>query len=86
MACLAIGVDLPRCTARVRADRGLARLDGDLFGNQASQLRPATAGAQAAILGTLWLMVGTALIALPIGMLAAVYLEEYADGRGGTTG
>ena len=49
-----------------------------MFRNQASQLHPATAGAQA-VLGTLWLMAGTAIIALPIGVLAAVYLEEYAD-------
>lgn len=31
-----------------------------------------------AILGTLWVTVGTALVALPLGVLAAVYLTEYA--------
>ena len=40
---------------------------------------PETAGAQSAITGTLWMMFFTALWALPIGILAAIYLEEYAD-------
>ena len=43
------------------------------------QLRPETAGAQSAILGTLWVIAMTALIALPLGVAAAIYLEEYAD-------
>ncbi|MBD3348531.1 MAG: phosphate ABC transporter permease PstA, partial [Candidatus Eisenbacteria bacterium] len=35
-----------------------------------------------AVVGTLWLLAGTVLIALPLGMGAAVYLSEYArDGR-----
>jgi phosphate transport system permease protein len=36
-------------------------------------------GLQSAITGTLWLIVLTALISLPTGILSAVYLEEYAD-------
>jgi phosphate transport system permease protein len=47
---------------------------------------PRRAGAEGgilpAIVGTVWLVVGTALVALPIGMGAAVYLSEYApEGR-----
>ncbi|GIW73070.1 MAG: phosphate ABC transporter, permease protein PstA [Planctomycetota bacterium] len=35
-----------------------------------------------AIVGTLWLVLGTAAVALPVGMAAAVYLSEYArEGR-----
>jgi phosphate transport system permease protein len=79
MTCLAIGVVFLVVLLAYVLIEGWPRLDADLFRNQASQLRPATAGAQAAILGTLWLMAGTALISLPIGVLAAVYLEEYAD-------
>jgi phosphate transport system permease protein len=79
MACLAIGVIFLVVLLAYVLIEGWPRLDGDLIRNQGSQLRPATAGAQAAILGTLWLMAGTAVIALPIGVLAAVYLEEYAD-------
>ncbi len=79
LACLAVGVIFLVVLLAYVLIEGWPRLDADLFRNQASQLRPATAGAQAAILGTLWLMAGTALIALPIGVLAAVYLEEYAN-------
>jgi phosphate transport system permease protein len=79
LACLAVGVVFLVVLLAYVLIEGWPRLDADLFRNQASQLRPATAGAQAAILGTLWLMAGTALIALPIGVLAAVYLEEYAN-------
>jgi phosphate transport system permease protein len=39
---------------------------------------PARAGARAAILGTLWLMVLTAAITVPLGIGAAIYLEEFA--------
>ncbi|HEX2171697.1 MAG TPA: phosphate ABC transporter permease PstA [Dehalococcoidia bacterium] len=37
------------------------------------------AGVQSAITGTLWVISLTALICLPTGILAAIYLEEYAD-------
>ena len=39
---------------------------------------PARAGARAALLGTLWLMVLTAAITVPLGIGAAIYLEEFA--------
>jgi phosphate transport system permease protein len=38
----------------------------------------AKAGVRAALLGTVWLMALTALITIPIGIGAAVYLEEFA--------
>ncbi len=79
LGCLAVGIVFLVALLIYVLVEGWPRLDADLFRNQASQLRPATAGAQAAILGTLWLMAGTALISLPIGVLTAVYLEEYAD-------
>jgi phosphate transport system permease protein len=40
--------------------------------------RPAAAGIRAALFGTLWMISFTAVIAIPIGVAAAVYLEEYA--------
>ena len=43
--------------------------------------RPEEAGIKSAIVGSLWMMGLTALFAVPVGMGAAVYLEEYA-GRG----
>ena len=35
-------------------------------------------GIYPAIVGTLWITIGTALVALPLGILAALYLTEYA--------
>lgn len=57
----------------------LPRLDLDLLRNMPSTLRPETAGAQSAIMGTLWVISLTALICVPIGVMTAIYLEEYAD-------
>ncbi|MBO6557284.1 MAG: phosphate ABC transporter permease PstA [Pseudomonadales bacterium] len=39
---------------------------------------PEKAGIKSALVGTLWLISLTALISIPVGVLAAVYLEEYA--------
>jgi phosphate transport system permease protein len=43
-----------------------------------SQLQPETAGVRPALLGTLWLMALTLVFAVPVGVGAAVYLEEYS--------
>lgn len=59
--------------------QGLPRLDGDLFTRYSSTVLPATAGARAAILGSMWVIGFTALLAIPLGLAAAVYLEEFAD-------
>jgi phosphate transport system permease protein len=40
--------------------------------------RPAVAGVKSALLGTIWMISLTALVAIPVGVGAAVYLEEYA--------
>ena len=40
--------------------------------------RPEKAGISSAIVGTLWLMGLTAIFAIPMGLGAAIYLEEYA--------
>ena len=42
-------------------------------------LQPEETGFRAGILGTIWLMVTTAVLAIPLGIGAAVYLEEFAD-------
>ena len=60
---------------------GAPRLDANLFTQYDSTLFPNTSGIRAGMLGTLWLMLGTALLAVPLGMAAALYLEEFADGR-----
>jgi phosphate ABC transporter permease subunit PstA len=59
--------------------QGVGRLDGDLLFSYTSQLFPERAGARAAILGTLWVIVTTIVLAVPLGVAAAVYLEEFGD-------
>jgi phosphate transport system permease protein len=56
---------------------GVGRLSWD-FMNSFPSRKPEEAGIKAALFGTLWLMGLTAAFAIPIGVGAAVYLEEYA--------
>jgi phosphate transport system permease protein len=58
---------------------GLPRFDADLFTNPPSTIKPQTAGVRPAILGTLWVIGLMILMVIPLGIGAAVYLEEYAD-------
>ena len=58
---------------------GLPRLDASLFTRYTSQVLPERAGARAAILGSMWVIGTTAVMAIPLGVAAAVYLEEFAD-------
>ena len=51
---------------------------GQVVSNMPSGL-PSKAGAQSAIWGTIWLMVLVAAFTIPVGVGAALYLEEYAD-------
>ena len=57
---------------------GLGRLDSRLFTEYAST-RPRRSGARAAILGSLWVVGFTAVMAIPLGIAAALHLEEFAD-------
>lgn len=56
---------------------GRSRLNWDLIRNMPSA-RPAKAGIQSAIFGSLWVIGTTAALALPTGVAAAIYLEEFA--------
>ncbi|MDA0635475.1 phosphate ABC transporter permease PstA [Nonomuraea sp. MCN248] len=58
---------------------GWPRLDSRLWENMPSIRNPEIAGAQSAITGTLWVISLTAVLTLPTGVAAAIYLEEYAD-------
>jgi phosphate ABC transporter permease subunit PstA len=60
---------------------GSSRFDADLLTAYDSSLRPETTGFRAGILGSVWLMVATAAMAVPLGIAAALYLEEFADNR-----
>ena len=58
--------------------RAWPRLNQDVIWHFPSS-NPEIAGAQSAIYGTIWVISLTALITIPIGVGAAIYLEEYAD-------
>ena len=58
--------------------KGWGQLNWGIVSNFPSSL-PSRAGAQSAIVGTIWLMVIVAATTLPLGVGAAIYLEEYAD-------
>jgi phosphate transport system permease protein len=57
--------------------RGLPTLTWQFLTSFPSRF-PEQAGIKAALVGSLWLLVLTAAIALPVGVAAAVWLEEYA--------
>ena len=59
------------------ASAGGRWLSLDLLMNTPSR-KPEEAGLRPALLGTLWVIGLTALVAFPVGIGAAVYLEEYA--------
>jgi phosphate transport system permease protein len=60
---------------------GQSRLDSGLLTNYTSQVFPEQAGARAAILGSIWVISTTAVLAIPLGIAAGLYLEEFADPR-----
>ncbi|KRA99055.1 high frequency lysogenization protein HflD [Devosia sp. Root685] len=49
-----------------------------IFTNVDSRAAPASAGLLGAFVGTLWMMLIVVLLAVPIGVAAAIYLEEFA--------
>jgi len=59
--------------------KGHSALSLDLFTNPPSTINPDQAGFRPAIIGSLELIAGVILFVVPIGIGAALYLEEYAD-------
>jgi phosphate transport system permease protein len=67
--------------AQVLKDKGLLRLTFNsafITGTDASDQRPEAAGLGVAILGSAYMMVLVILMALPVGIAASIYLEEFA--------
>ena len=58
---------------------GAPRFDSALVTEYDSIITPETTGFRAGILGSLWLMLTTAALAVPLGIAAALYLEEFAN-------
>ena len=57
--------------------QGIGRVSWD-FVNSFPSRKPEEAGIKAALCGTIWMMGLTAMFAVPLGLGAAIYLEEYA--------
>lgn len=55
---------------------GVSRLDGQFFTSFPSR-KPEEAGILICLLGSLWIMGLTALIAIPLGVASGIFLEEY---------
>jgi phosphate transport system permease protein len=59
--------------------KGAPAFGANLFTEGPSTLDPANAGFRPAIIGSLELIAGVILFVVPVGVGAAIYLEEYAD-------
>ena len=62
------------------AVEGSSAFSTKLFTNGPSTVNPEEAGFRPALIGTIYLILGVILLVVPLGVSAAVYLEEYADG------
>jgi phosphate transport system permease protein len=62
------------------ASDGVPVLSWDFVTSFPSRVIPERAGIESAIVGTLYLMAICAFLVVPLGVMTAVYLEEYADG------
>jgi phosphate transport system permease protein len=58
--------------------QGAPRLDMRLFTEYPAS-SPSRAGARPAILGSIWVIATTAVLTIPLGVAAAIHLEEFAD-------
>ncbi|MGY1834320.1 phosphate ABC transporter permease PstA [Blastococcus sp. SYSU DS0510] len=61
--------------------RGIERLDGEFFGASLQGIIGEGGGAYHALMGTLIITLLTTLLSVPIGLMTAIYLTEYAQGR-----
>lgn len=59
---------------------GAGRIDLKFLSEFSSRL-PQNAGIKAAVFGTLWVIGLTALVSIPVGIAAAIYLEEFGHER-----
>jgi phosphate transport system permease protein len=63
------------------ASDGVPVLSWDFVTSFPSRVIPENAGIQSAVVGTIYLMIICAVLVVPLGVMTAVYLEEYADGN-----
>ena len=58
---------------------GAPAISPTLFTNGPSTINPSEAGFRPALIGTVYLILGVIVLVVPLGVGAAVYLEEYGD-------
>lgn len=61
------------------AVNGAPAMSPTLFTNGPSTINPSEAGFRPALIGTVYLILGVIVLVVPLGVGAAVYLEEYGD-------
>lgn len=76
IACTAFGLAMLAIFIGNILIEGFTRIDWDFITNFPSR-NPDKAGILPALIGTLWIMGLTAIISIPLGISAAIYLEEY---------
>lgn len=77
IACTLIGIVLLVIFIGSVVKDGIARIDWDFITSLPSR-KAERAGIWTALMGSIWILILTTIIALPIGIAAAIYLEEYA--------
>jgi phosphate transport system permease protein len=79
----AVGIALLALAAVIiqNAIKGSSAFGTHLITDGPSTIFPEKAGFRPAIIGSLYLMAGVLLFVVPVGVGAAIYLEEYADGE-----
>lgn len=77
-ACLAFALVFLLVLLITTLINGASRLDLGLFTEYPSS-SPRRAGARPAILGSIWVIATTAFLSIPLGIAAAIHLEEFGD-------
>jgi len=77
IVCTSIGLVLLAIFIGNIVVEGLTRIDFDFLTNLPSR-RPAKSGIWTAMMGSVWILGLTTLIAFPLGVAAGIYLEEYS--------
>lgn len=79
LLCVLIGIVTLAVLLLFVTIRGWPRLDLNLFTQMPSTVDPTTSGFLPAIVGTVYVMLGTLVTVVPLGVCAAIYLEEFAN-------
>ncbi|MGC5627204.1 phosphate ABC transporter permease PstA [Georgenia sp. Z1344] len=79
LLCILIAVTMLLAVLLQALVEGWPRLDWNLVRNMPSSLDTSASGMNSALWGTIYVMAGLIVTVVPIGVSAAIYLEEFAD-------